>query len=200
MRYLKLIDGAPKHYNIFQIRRDFPKVSFPQTLRSSFLRKYNIFPYTMDEEPEFDEDTQEIVEGDFYQDSEGEWRREWKVLDASVPDEDVRSYAANLLRIVSHPYSEEERETWEEQKKDAEEFLKNPGADAPYVKYLATVKGISEKEVAETIVRKAKELKHLRASILAAQEALIRSEPTPLNYMDKKYWPRELAKHIRGKK
>jgi len=70
--YVKITNGVLEKYNLGKLRRDNPKTSFPKVISEETLGEHSIYPYTVEEETYLPL-TQNLVEGDFYQDSENNW-------------------------------------------------------------------------------------------------------------------------------
>lgn len=49
---IKIIDGEPKKYSIWNLRRDNPNVSFPKEMSDKALAEYGIFRVVVKEQPE----------------------------------------------------------------------------------------------------------------------------------------------------
>ena len=84
--YLKLTNGIPENYSIGQLRRDDPNTSFPKTISNEILTRFDVYPYTQQEQPTYDEKTQKIVDGGFDQDESGNWTKIWNIVE-KTPEE-----------------------------------------------------------------------------------------------------------------
>jgi len=84
--YLKLTNGIPENYSIGQLRRDNPNTSFPKTISNEILTRFDVYPYTQQEQPTYDEKTQKIVDGGFDQDESGNWTKIWNIVE-KTPEE-----------------------------------------------------------------------------------------------------------------
>jgi len=79
--YIKLTNGVPEIYSIGQLRRDNPNTSFPKTISNEILTRFDVYPYTQQEQPTYDEKTQNVVDGGFVQDESGNWTKIWNVVE-----------------------------------------------------------------------------------------------------------------------
>lgn len=86
MPYLKLTNGVPETYSIGQLRRDNPQVSFPKSPSDSLLADWDVYPYTVDDQPTYDSLTQRLVAGGFVQDAQGAWSQPWTVEQQPLAD------------------------------------------------------------------------------------------------------------------
>lgn len=86
MLYLKLTNGVPETYSIGQLRRDNPQVSFPKNPSDSLLADWDVYPYTVDDQPTYDSLTQRLVAGAFAQDAQGAWSQPWTVEQQPLVD------------------------------------------------------------------------------------------------------------------
>ena len=85
--HVKLTNGQnPQHYSLLQLRADYPDEDFPTLPADDLLVAYEVYPYVMDDMPDFDEDVETVQLGAFRQDGVV-WRRGWLVVD--IPDEDA---------------------------------------------------------------------------------------------------------------
>ena len=71
--HLKLTNGVPAKYTLGQLRRDNPQTSFPKLIPDDLLASYDVYPYTRPIAPEYDNLTARLVDGDFEQDTVGNW-------------------------------------------------------------------------------------------------------------------------------
>lgn len=99
MPYLKLTNGVPETYSIGQLRRDNPQVSFPKNPSDSLLADWDMYPYTVDDQPTYDSLTHRLVAGAFVQDAQGAWSQPWSVEQLSLTDAErnIRSKRNALL-------------------------------------------------------------------------------------------------------
>lgn len=83
--YIKLTNDLPEIYSIGQLRRDHPDVSFPRRVSDDTLASYGVYPYAMEDQPEYDPATQALEPGDFTETESG-WVRGWTIRD-KAPEE-----------------------------------------------------------------------------------------------------------------
>lgn len=97
--HLKLINGVPERYSLAKLRVDYNTVSFPKQLSEEILVSYDIYPYTRPDVPSYDSLTQNLTDGDFIQDANGNWILEWKVenLDLDQASGNVRMRRDELI-------------------------------------------------------------------------------------------------------
>lgn len=79
--HIKLTNGKPEIYTIGKLRRDNPNTSFPKTISNEILARFDVYPYTQQERPTYDEKTQNVVDGGFVQDENGNWTKIWNVVE-----------------------------------------------------------------------------------------------------------------------
>lgn len=77
--HLKLTNGVPAKYTLGQLRRDNPQTSFPKVMPDDMLAAYDVHPYTRPVAPEYDPQTANLVDGDFSQDTVGNWSLSYAV-------------------------------------------------------------------------------------------------------------------------
>ena len=96
--HLKITNGQPETYSIGQLRRDNPNTSFPKVPSDALLADWGVYPYTMQDCPEYDHLTQTVQRLDITQ-VNGSWVQGWEVN--NLPTEDaarnIRSQRDNLL-------------------------------------------------------------------------------------------------------
>jgi|DEB0MinimDraft_10_1074344.scaffolds.fasta_scaffold05798_5 hypothetical protein len=91
--YLKLTNGVPAKYTLGQLRRDNPQTSFPKKIPDALLASYDVYPYTRPTPSEYDSLSWKLVDGNFEQDSVGNWSLSY-VLEA-LPLEQAQSNIRN---------------------------------------------------------------------------------------------------------
>ncbi len=111
----------------------------------------------------------------------------WSPLPAT--EVDVRAEGARRLALIGSPYSSEERETWSQQVAEAKSVLADPNAAAPLLSVIAAGDNVSVSAMATIVVQKADAFALAAGAVLAAQRALIASNPIPADYADDTYWP-----------
>jgi len=96
--HLKLTNGQPETYSIGQLRRDNPNTSFPKSPNDALLADWDVYPYTVQDQPTVDYMTQTLTPAALAQVS-GAWTQGWEV--SNLPTEDagrkIRSQRDNLL-------------------------------------------------------------------------------------------------------
>jgi len=97
--YIKLIDGQPETYSVRQLKLDNPNTSFPKEMSDTFLVKWDVYPYTVQERFEYDKLTQTVVRTGIEQ-VEGVWVQGWVVEDLTVEEagNNVRSARDSRLQ------------------------------------------------------------------------------------------------------
>lgn len=71
--HIKLTNGQPEIYSIGQLRRDNPQTSFPKVPSDDLLSSYSVYSYTRPDRPNVDWMTSSVIDGNFEQDSNGNW-------------------------------------------------------------------------------------------------------------------------------
>lgn len=84
MTYLKLTNDGPVSYSIRQLRRDNPRTSFPDQPSEDMLKEWNVYPYTVETKPSYNNLIQQITEGEFFKNAEGNWVQSWLVENLSL--------------------------------------------------------------------------------------------------------------------
>lgn len=86
--HLKLTNGQnPQHYSFVQLLADHPELGNLATMpRDSDLVAYEVYPYTIDPVPDYNELNQTVELGPFRQENSS-WIRGWNVV--ALPDEDA---------------------------------------------------------------------------------------------------------------
>ena len=77
--YIRIVDGKPQQYSIEQLRRDNPNTSFPESISTELLAKYDVFPCARPAVPDYDWLTSRIIDGDFTKSETGEWSQGYVV-------------------------------------------------------------------------------------------------------------------------
>ena len=120
MPYLKLTNGQPEIYSIGQLRRDNPNTSFPKSPSDALLADWNVYPYTVQDQPAIDYMTQTVTQTALTE-VDGAWTQGWEVINLSVEDagRNIRSQRDNLLQqtdwmalsdVTMEPYWREYRQ------------------------------------------------------------------------------------------
>lgn len=96
--YLKITNGQPEIYSIGQLRRDNPNTSFPARPSDALLAEWDVYPYTVQDQPSVDYMTQTVTPTELAQ-VDGAWTQGWEVSNLSVEDagRNIRSQRAGLL-------------------------------------------------------------------------------------------------------
>jgi hypothetical protein len=98
--HLKLTNGTPAKYTLGQLRRDNPQTSFPKQIPDEILASYEVYPYTRPAVPEYDYLSSKVVDGDFEQDTVGNWSLPY-VVEQQPQDQaerNIRSRRDGLLQ------------------------------------------------------------------------------------------------------
>ena len=83
--YIKLNNGVPEQYSIWQLRKDNPNVSFPKDPPVELLEGWNVYPYTVADKPTYNHDTQYIL-NDTWRQVNNSWIKDWTIHD-HAPEE-----------------------------------------------------------------------------------------------------------------
>ena len=104
MSYIKITNGTQQPYNIGLLRRDNPNVSFPKTLSSELLARYDVYSVVYGDVPEYDPLTQTISTATTATQVDGVWTYVTTVQDKTGADlEDVvRTKRKGLLVETDH--------------------------------------------------------------------------------------------------
>jgi len=85
MKYIKLIDGSPSGYSYNQLKKDNPNTSFPQTPTEELLASYDVYPLTIEGEPEYNKKNKKLVKGSVVN-TNGSWVQKWVEEDRNAGD------------------------------------------------------------------------------------------------------------------
>lgn len=96
--HVKITNGNPEIYTIGELRRDNPNTSFPRIIPDNILSLYGVYPYTNKDQPEYDQKTQKLESGNFIQDIDGKWLREWIIVEKT--QEEIDNYAQILAADI----------------------------------------------------------------------------------------------------
>jgi len=96
--HLKLSNGQPEIYSIGQLRRDNPNTSFPKSPSDALLAVWDVYPYTVQDQPTVDYLTQTITSTALTH-ANGAWTQGWEVSNLSAEDagRNIRNQRDNLL-------------------------------------------------------------------------------------------------------
>lgn len=88
--YVKVVDGVATEYTLKQLRKDYPRVSFPKFIPDQVLAKHNVYPVTMEAQPQHNPTFQKLaytIEG-----SGVSWNQSWSVVsNPDMTDEQLRT-------------------------------------------------------------------------------------------------------------
>jgi len=98
--HLKLTNGTPAKYTLGQLRRDNPQTSFPKLIPDEMLASYAVYPYTRPAVPEYDNLSSKVVDGNFEQDTVGNWSLPYVVEQQPLEqaERNIRSRRDNFLQ------------------------------------------------------------------------------------------------------
>jgi len=98
MPYLKITDTQPTPYSIEQLRQDNSNTSFPKILSDERLAEWGVYPYTLQDQPDYDPLTQKLKVGTFAE-VNSVWTQGWVVSNRPIEDasNNIRSQRNNLL-------------------------------------------------------------------------------------------------------
>ena len=83
--YVRVVDGVFEDYNIRNLYKENPKISFPKELRDELLAQYNVYPYTLAPHPAYDVDTQ-TLQGGTWELVDGSYVRSWTTINLSAEE------------------------------------------------------------------------------------------------------------------
>ena len=90
-------------YNVGQLRRDNPNVSFPKQIPEETLAEFNIYPVVFTEMPEIDNRTQTVQQESEPSLVDGTWTIGWVVTDKT--EEEIQAYDDDVAasnRLIRH--------------------------------------------------------------------------------------------------
>ena len=90
--HIKLTDGQPQPYNLGQLRRDNPQVSFPETIPAETLAEYDVYEVVATEPPIYDDSAYNIEQSIELVD--GVWTQTWVLVEHTA--EDIERQWANI--------------------------------------------------------------------------------------------------------
>lgn len=96
--YIKITNGQPENYSIGQLRRDNPNTSFPKSPSDALLAEWGVYPYTVQDRPEYDYLTQTLKQTALAEVNSA-WTQGWEVSNLPVEDagRNIRSQRDSLL-------------------------------------------------------------------------------------------------------
>jgi len=96
--HVKVTNGVPTSYTIGQLRRDNPNTSFPKKISESILASYDVYEVVLEDVGDFDENNQEIQNGDIEL-VNGQWTKRRSVVQRNADDvaNNVRDKRNRLL-------------------------------------------------------------------------------------------------------
>ena len=99
MPHLKITNGQPEIYSIGQLRRYNPNTSFPKSPSDALLAVWDVYPYTVQDQPTVDYMTQTLTPTALTE-IDGAWTQGWDVSNMSVEDagRNIRNQRDNLLQ------------------------------------------------------------------------------------------------------
>jgi len=112
MHYIKLVDDEPLDYNIRQLKRDHPNVSFPAVISDEILAEYDTYPVTPVARPPSTNDTKSIQEG-VPELISGSWNQVWVVTPKTPAEiqEEADRHPSTISKIQLVRYLDQ-RELW----------------------------------------------------------------------------------------
>ena len=87
--YVKIVNNsvAKFPYNIGDLKKENPNISFPNPINENALAGFNVYPVTPIAAPEFDSRTHRVIQGVELVD--GKWTQKWTLQD--LPEEQARA-------------------------------------------------------------------------------------------------------------
>lgn len=174
--HIKITNGTPEKYSIGNLRRDNPNVSFPKSPSDSLLADWDVYPYTVETKPTFDNRTQRIELGDFVN-TNGSWVQTWNVINKTT--EEISQYDAEMVVAVK---AEAQRRIisiipeWKQ---------RNLTARAAEL----AIKGVSSWTAEETSeYQSGQAIWNQIKAVRAASDALEAQSPIPSDFYDDSYW------------
>jgi hypothetical protein len=174
--HIKITNGTPETYSIGKLRRDNPNVSFPKSPSDSLLADWSVYPYTVADQPTFDNRTQRIELGDFVN-TDGSWVQTWNVVNKTA--EEISQYDAEMVVAVK---AEAQRRIisiipeWKQ---------RNLTARAAEL----AIKGVANWTAEETLeYEEGQAIWNSIKVVRAASDALEAMNPIPDDYANDSYW------------
>lgn len=84
--HIRLTNGNPEKYTVWQLRLDNPQTSFPAEISDPTLADYGVFPVTPTERPQFDPRTERLEEGAPVL-IDGLWTQAWDIV--ALTDDEI---------------------------------------------------------------------------------------------------------------
>lgn len=103
MRVIRKVNGSPVSYSITKLKSDNPNVSFPRELSDELLAQYDVYRVRPANKPQYDEATENVVEGDPVETSPGVWGQNWLIVaktDAEIDDYQFEAARANAIEAI----------------------------------------------------------------------------------------------------
>lgn len=91
----------------------------------------------------------------------------------SSMESEIRKYYAEKISAVAAPYTAEERNTWNIQVKEAQDYTSNNAASTPLLTAIATARGVTVENLVSKIITKDAAWKTSVGAVIGEQQALI---------------------------
>ena len=125
------MNNIPEIYEVSQLRKDNPQVSFPEVISDEVLSEFNVFKVIETEEPVCDKLVSK-TSSSFVKNKNGQWVQEWFIssLDLEVASANIRSVRDNLLfecDWTQLPDAPVDQQAWANYRKSLRDITNNPG-------------------------------------------------------------------------
>jgi hypothetical protein len=91
--HIKLTNGTPTPYSIWQLRRDNTQVSFPKNPPDALLAEYEVYPVAPAEPPSRSE-TEVVEDAGYLQLADGSWKQAWRVR--PMNEQEVEQFTSDI--------------------------------------------------------------------------------------------------------
>jgi hypothetical protein len=84
--YIKLNHGVAEPYSLSALKSDNPNVSFPKTITDDIASSFGVYPAVVDDQPDFDQNTQNCFLANSATQVDGAWVYSWVVTNKTLEE------------------------------------------------------------------------------------------------------------------
>tara|TARA_E500000318_G_C3481111_1_gene180473 strand:- start:203 stop:631 length:429 start_codon:yes stop_codon:yes gene_type:complete len=104
--YVKIVNNsvAKFPYNIGDLKKENPNISFPNPINENALAGFNVYPVTPIAAPEFDSRTHRVIQGVELVD--GKWTQKWTLQDLPEEQASANIRAERNRRLINSDWTQ----------------------------------------------------------------------------------------------
>jgi len=91
----------------------------------------------------------------------------------AMKEDQIRSEGSHRLQAIAAPYSDEERESWHKQEKEARAWLGDPTVSTPLISAMASSRGITLEDMVLKVMENVELFEQAAGAILGTQQKLL---------------------------